>query len=101
MKRCQNSKLAWALALAVVPGVLSAGPIKFDFKAPKKMNVPVRLTCLKGQLAKRNRVPEDLLLLRADFKIKRSDYEINLANKGEKVSDEIELKLRVAGVAPH
>ena len=206
MKRLHKSKLAWALALAVAPGVLNAGPIKFDFKDPKKVNnvvflldaplesingtatgvsgtvsfdpakpaattgkivlatlslhvdnpvmkdhmlgeewmhaskfptiefvaekmtgvrtsettttatiagkltvkgvtrkvsVPVRLTYLKGLLAKRNRVPGDLLVLRCDFTIKRSDYEINAGNKEEKVSDEIELKLRVAGAAPH
>ena len=67
----------------------------------KKVTVPVRLTYLKGLLIKRNRVPGDLLVLRCDFTIKRSDYGINAGNKEEKVSDEIELKLRVAGAAPH
>ena len=38
MKRLNKSKLAWALALAVAPGILNAGPIKFDFKDPKKVN---------------------------------------------------------------
>ena len=200
------SRLAWALAVAVAPGVLNAGPIKFDFKDPKKVNnvvflldaplesingtaigvsgtvtfdpakpaattgkivlatsslhvdnpvmkghlldekwmhaskfptiefivekmtkvktsgttttatiagkltvkgvtkkvtVPVRLTYLKGLLIKRNRVPGDLLVLRSDFTIKRSDYGINAGINEEKVSDEIELKLRVAGAAPH
>ena len=51
-------------------------------------------------LVKRNRVPGDLLVLRSDFKIKRSDYGINSGNNEEKVSDEIEIKLRVAGAAP-
>ena len=51
-------------------------------------------------LAKRNRVPGDLLVLRSDFKVKRSDYNINSGNNEEKVSDEIEIKLRVAGAAP-
>ena len=66
----------------------------------KKVSVPVRLTYLKGMLIKRNRVPGDLLVLRSDFTIKRSDYGINAGNNEEKVSDEIELKLRVAGAAP-
>ena len=206
MKRLYKSKLAWALAIAVAPGVLNAGPIKFDFKDPKKVNnvvflldaplesingtaigvsgtvtfdpakpaattgkivlatsslhvdnpvmkghlldekwmhaskfptiefivekmtkvktsgttttativgkltvkgvtkkvtVPVRLTYLKGLLIKRNRVPGDLLVLRSDFIIKRSDYGINAGISEDKVSDEIELKLRVAGAAPH
>jgi polyisoprenoid-binding protein YceI len=67
----------------------------------RKVIVPVRLTFLKGLLAKRNRVTGDLLVLRADFTIKRSDYGINAGNNEEKVSDEIELKLRVAGAAPY
>lgn len=67
----------------------------------RKVNVPIRLTYLKGLLVKRNRVPGDLLVLRADFTIKRSDYGINAGNNEEKVSDEIELKLRVAGAAPY
>ena len=66
----------------------------------KKVSVPVRLTYLKGMLIKRNRVPGDLLVLRSDFTIKRSDYGINAGKNEEKVSDEIELKLRVAGAAP-
>jgi len=67
----------------------------------KKVSVPVRLTYLKGMLIKRNRVPGDLLVLRSDFTIKRSDYGINAGNNEEKVSDEIELKLRVAGAAAY
>jgi len=67
----------------------------------KKVSVPVRLTYLKGMLIKRNRVPGDLLVLRSDFTIKRSDYGINAGNNEEKVSDEIELKLRVAGAEPY
>ena len=67
----------------------------------KKVSVPVRLTYLKGMLIKRNRVPGDLLVLRSDFTIKRSDYGINAGNNEEKGSAEIELKLRVAGAAPY
>ena len=66
----------------------------------KKITVPVTLTYLKGMLAKRNRVPGDLLVLRSDFMIKRSDYNIKPGDNEEKVSDEIEIKLRVAGAAP-
>ena len=74
---------------------------KFTMKGvTKKINVPVTLTFLKGMLAKRNRVPGDLLVLRADFKVKRSEFGINPGDREEKVSDEIEIKLRVAGAAP-
>ena len=67
----------------------------------KKVSVPVRLTYLKGMLIKRNRVPGDLLVLRSDFTIKRSDYGINAGKNEEKVSDKIELKLWLAGAAPY
>ena len=74
---------------------------KFSVKGvTKKVTVPVTLTYLKGMLVKRNRVPGDLLVLRSDFTIKRSDYGINSGNNEEKVSDDIEIKLRVAGAAP-
>jgi len=74
---------------------------KFTVKGvTKKITVPVTLTYLKGMLAKRNRVPGDLLVLRSDFTIKRSDYNIKPGDNEEKVSDEIEIKLRVAGAAP-
>ena len=74
---------------------------KFSVKGvTKEVTVPVTLTFLKGMLVKRNRVPGDLLVLRSDFTIKRSDYGINSGNNEEKVSDEIEIKLRVAGAAP-
>jgi polyisoprenoid-binding protein YceI len=74
---------------------------KFSVKGvTKKVTVPVTLTFLKGMLVKRNRVPGDLLVLRSDFTIKRSDYGINSGTNEEKVSDEIEIKLRVAGAAP-
>ena len=62
--------------------------------------MPVTLTYLKGMLAKRNRVPGDLLVLRSDFTIKRSEYKIKPGDNEEKVSDEIEIKLRLAGAAP-
>jgi len=74
---------------------------KFTVKGvTKKITVPATLTYLKGMLVKRNRVPGDLLVLRSDFTIKRSEYNINPGDREEKVSDEIEIKLRVAGAAP-
>jgi len=74
---------------------------KFSVKGvTRKINVPVELTYLKGMLAKRNRVPGDLLVLRSDFTIKRSDYKIKPGDNEEKVSDVIEIMLRLAGAAP-
>jgi len=65
----------------------------------KTLTVPVKLTYLKDKL--KARVPNmegDLLVLRANFTIRRSDFGINAAKFEEKVSDEIELNLSLAGM---
>jgi len=67
----------------------------------KEITVPMKLTYLKGKLGQR--VPKmegDLLVVRAHFTIKRSDYGINPAAPSDKVSDEIELTLSLAGASP-
>jgi len=66
----------------------------------KEMTVPVTLTYLKDKLGLR--VPNlngDLLVIRANFNIKRSDFGINPGAPTDKVSDEIELTLSIAGAA--
>ncbi|HIL73247.1 MAG TPA: YceI family protein, partial [Verrucomicrobia bacterium] len=90
-----NVKTSGTSIIATIAGKLTVKGVT------KKVSVPVRLTYLKGMLIKRNRVPGDLLVLRCDLTIKRSDFGINAGNNEEKVSDEIELKLRVAGAAPY
>ncbi len=68
--------------------------------ATKTLNVPVKMTFLKDKLKARTGKDGDLLVVRADFKIKRSDFGINPGQMEEKVSDEIELNLSLAGAAP-
>ncbi|MGE4180924.1 MAG: YceI family protein, partial [Limisphaerales bacterium] len=65
----------------------------------KEVTVPVKLSYLKGKLADRTggRMQGDLLVLRSRFTVKRSDYGINPGAPTDKVSDEIELTLSVAG----
>jgi len=66
----------------------------------KEITVPVTLTYLKGKLGQR--VPNmkgDLLVLRSKFTIKRSDFNIMAHQAEDKVSDEIELTLAIAGAA--
>lgn len=66
----------------------------------KEMTVPVKLTYLKDKLG--DRVPKmkgDLLVIRSNFSIKRNDFNINPGKLEDKVSDEIELTLSVAGAA--
>lgn len=67
----------------------------------REITVPVKFTYLKDKLGQR--VPNmkgDLLVMRANFIIKRSDFDINPGQMEDKVSDEIELTLSVAGAAP-
>ena len=65
-----------------------------------EMSAPVKITYLKGMLEKRNRVPGDLLIIRSKFSVKRDQFDIQAGEKLEKVANEIELSLNVAGAAP-
>jgi polyisoprenoid-binding protein YceI len=66
-----------------------------------KITVPVKMTFLKDKLHDRfPKLQGDLLVVRASFTIKRSDYGINKAKFEDKVSDEIELTLSLAGQSP-
>jgi polyisoprenoid-binding protein YceI len=61
----------------------------------------VKITFLKDKL--KDRFPAlsgDLLVIRANFIIKRSDFGINKGQFEDKVSDEIQLNLSIAGQAP-
>lgn len=67
----------------------------------KEITAPVKLTYLKDKL--QQRVPGmkgDLLVVRSNFVIKRGDFGINTAQMEDKVSNEVELSLSVAGTAP-
>jgi polyisoprenoid-binding protein YceI len=66
----------------------------------KTITVPVTMTFLKDKLKARIPGKEgDLLVIRTSFKIKRSDFAINPGQGEEKVSDDIELNLSIAGAA--
>jgi polyisoprenoid-binding protein YceI len=67
----------------------------------REITVPVKLTYMKDKLG--DRVPNqkgDLLVIRAGFTIKRSDFNINPGQFEDKVSDTIELTLSIAGASP-
>jgi len=66
----------------------------------KDLTIPVKLTYLKDKLSQR--VPNmkgDLLVIRSTFTIKRSDFNIMAHQSEDKVSDEIELTLAIAGAS--
>jgi polyisoprenoid-binding protein YceI len=67
----------------------------------KELTIPVKLTYLKDKLGQR--VPNlkgDLLVIRANFSIKRSDFNLQPGQGEDKVSDEITITLSIAGAAP-
>ena len=67
----------------------------------KSITAPLKITYLPGKLKARFPMMDgDLLVLRSNFKIKRSDFGINSGAFEDKVSDEIDLSLSLAGMAP-
>ncbi len=67
----------------------------------KEITTPVKLTYLKDKLQQRMPGKKgDLLVVRSNFAIKRADFGINAGKGEEKVSNDIELSLSVAGGAP-
>ncbi len=69
----------------------------------KQITIPgVKITFLKDKLKERfPQLQGDLLVIRASFKINRSDFGINKGKYEDKVSDEIQLNLSIAGQAVH
>jgi polyisoprenoid-binding protein YceI len=68
----------------------------------KDITVDAKVTYLPGRLAERSseKTPGDLLVIRSQFKINRSDFGIQAGQSTDKVAEEIELSLSIAGAAP-
>lgn len=76
---------------------------KFSLKGvEKEISVPAKVTLLPGKLADRTggKLKGDLLVVRTEFTIKRSDYGINPKAPTDKVSDEVKVTLAIAGSSP-
>jgi polyisoprenoid-binding protein YceI len=94
-KSLRNVKTQGNVTTADAAGVFTLKGIS------KEMTVPVKLTYLKDKLGAR--VPNtkgDLLVLRANFTVKRSDFNIQAHKMEDKVSDDIDLTLSIAGASP-
>lgn len=94
-KQLKNVKTSGDTTLADVTGIFTLKGVS------KEITVPAKFTYLKDKLSQR--VPNqkgDLLVVRADFSIKRSDFNINPGQGEDKVADKIELALSIAGAAP-
>lgn len=93
-KELKNVKTDGDNTTAEVNGTLTIKGVAKDITAP------VKLTYLKDKLGQR--VPNlkgDLLVIRSNFTIKRSDFGINPDAPTDKVANDIELTLSVAGAA--
>jgi polyisoprenoid-binding protein YceI len=71
----------------------------------KEMTVPAKLVYMPGKLREvsKEKLQGDLLVVRSKFKIKRSDFNIRPGEVLDRVSDDIDLSLSMAGAAlrPH
>ena len=70
----------------------------------KEISVPVKITHLAGAFGKRINKPEmggDLLVVRGEFSISRTDYGIRPGQNEDKVADTIDLSLALVGSAPN
>jgi len=66
----------------------------------KDITIPVKLTYMKDAMGKRMPGAKgDLLVIRTNFSIKRSDFNLSPGQMEDKVSDEIQLSLAIAGAA--
>jgi len=94
LKELKNAKTASGKTTSDATGTLTIKSVA------KEVTVPVTLTYLPDKLGQR--VPNlkgDLLVVRANFAIKRSDFGINPKAPEEKVSDTIDLTLSIAGAS--
>lgn len=68
----------------------------------KEITVPAKVTYLPGRLADRSngKMQGDLLVIRTNFQINRSDFGIKAGENLDKVSETIDISLSIAGSAP-
>jgi polyisoprenoid-binding protein YceI len=95
VKELKNAKTKGDTTTAEAVGVFTLHGVSKD------ITVPVKLTYLPGKLSQR--VPNmkgDLLVIRTNFELKRSEFKINPNSGNDKVSDEINLSLSIAGASP-
>ena len=66
----------------------------------KEVTAPVKVTYLPGKLSERtSKMKGDLLVVRSNFVIKRSDFNINPDMDGKVVANDIEVRVSIAGGA--
>jgi polyisoprenoid-binding protein YceI len=94
-KSLRNVKTADDSTTADVTGTLTIKGVA------RETTVPVKFTYLKDKLGLRVQNQQgDLLVIRANFTVKRTDYGINPDAPVDKVSDTIDITLSIAGASP-
>ena len=97
-KSLTNVRTQGAQVLADVAGTLTVKGVT------KNVTVPVSFTYLADKLGARVNNPAvkgDLLVLRANFEINRSDFGISPGQMTDKVAESIQLTLSIAGASPN
>lgn len=95
LKELRDAKTEREVTTATAVGIFTLKGVS------KEIVVPVKLTYLKDKL--QARVPNqqgDLLVIRSRFGIKRSDFNIMPGQHEDKVSDDIDISLSIAGASP-
>jgi polyisoprenoid-binding protein YceI len=93
-KSLANVKTAADVTTADVTGTFTVHGVS------KEITAPVKLTYLKDKLSARMpSMKGDLLVIRANFTINRSDFNIQKGQFEDKVADTIDLSLSIAGAS--
>ncbi len=95
IKKVSGVQKSGPTATGEVTGVLTLHGVS------KEITVPAKVTYLPGRM--KDRVPNtdgDLLVIRTEFTVNRSDYGIQAGQNTDKVSEEIKISLAVAGANP-
>lgn len=92
----EDFKMTGETATANVKGIFSVKGVE------KEISVPAKVTLLPGKLGARSggKMEGDLMVIRTEFTIKRTDYGINPGAPTDKVADEIVVSLAIAGASP-
>lgn len=95
-KELKNVKTSGDTTTADVIGTLQIRDVA------KELSIPVKFTYLKDKLGARSngQMQGDLLVVRSNFTIRRTDFGINPSAPQDKVSEDIALTLSIAGIAP-
>ncbi len=92
-KMAQGNKIGQSVQLVVV-GDLTIKGIK------RKVTIPVHMDYFPGKLMERRKIEGDLLVVRSEFRIKRSDYDLGKGKLLKKVADEVKVTMTLVGAAP-